>query len=267
MIGLDEIRAQLGDRALVRRVDELTRGHVRITTSLLYPDGSFVDVFVRRDQPTRSGSLSATPIVLSDLGQTTAWLLDVGIKPWLSKKRKTFIEDAISLYGVEQAGGELRLEIHSPEALVSGVLRLGQACIRVADLTFTRRDSLVEPIEEEFESFLSDAELPYHSNVELPGMFEKGVRVDFLVTGKSIESAVLMLTSTTASGAHTAANEVFRRWRDLRGVPSWNKQPITVLDHRRFKLFRDDDLKRIELEGSHIFGLDERKSLLSALAS
>jgi hypothetical protein len=159
MIALDQVQQQLQDRSIVRTIDVVPRGHIRIMTGLLYPDGSSVDVFIVNDTPEiPAGGEPAQPLRLSDLGQTVAWLLDVGVRPWLSKKRQAFIDDVLRLYDVRQAGGELILDSRPGDDLTVGILRLAQACIRVADLTFTRRASLQSPFSEDVEEVLADAE-------------------------------------------------------------------------------------------------------------
>lgn len=132
----DEIRHESDGHALVRSIDELRSGVVRLETAFLYADGSSVDVFVHRPEALFPS------LVLTDFGQTTAWLLDVQVKPWLSKRRARFVEDALRLYGVSQVGGALELALESVDRLLPGVVQLGQACVRVADLTYTRRSSL-----------------------------------------------------------------------------------------------------------------------------
>lgn len=95
MITVDDIKTRVEGHALVRGVDLVRKGAVRLETAFLYPDGSSVDVFVQEETP-----LFNKP-KLSDFGQTTAWLLDVQVKPWLSKKRQQFVEDALRIYGVQ----------------------------------------------------------------------------------------------------------------------------------------------------------------------
>jgi len=81
-------------------------------------------------------------VKLTDLGQTTSWLLDVQVRPWLSKKRQRFVKDALRIHEVRQKGGALERSLPTLDVLVDGVMKLGQACVRVADLTYTRRRSL-----------------------------------------------------------------------------------------------------------------------------
>lgn len=121
---------------MVRGADVLPRGHIRIETGFLYPDGSFVDIFLVEDprQPL------LPPSRLSDLGQTMAFLLHHDVKPWTSKKRRLQLEEAISLYGVELAGGSLEKRMADTQgALKEGVILLGQVCVRMSDLLFTKR--------------------------------------------------------------------------------------------------------------------------------
>lgn len=56
-----------------------------------------------------------------------------------------------------------------PEAIV----RLAQACLRVADLSFMQRFPSIGIIQEDFEEFLEQSEMPYETGVKLPGKFGK----------------------------------------------------------------------------------------------
>ena len=69
------------------------------------------------------------------------------------------MEDVLRLHEVQQVGGALELKLGSLDGLMPGIVRLGQAAVRVADLTFTRRNSLQTSMTEELEEFLSDSDL------------------------------------------------------------------------------------------------------------
>jgi len=258
MIDASEVQKKVEGHALVRGVDQLPKGHVRLETEFLYPDGSSVDVFLVEDAPLLQG------LKLSDLGQTMSWLLDVQVKPWLSKKRQRFVEDALRIYKVEQVGGALELPLASVDELMGGIVKLGQACVRVADLTYTRRSALQTGISEDLEEFLSDAELPFDTNRELEGRHGAKVRVDFLVQGTSLSSAVLALSSGNASQAHVVANEIFRRWYDL-DVPARHEHRVTVFDDR-FDVYRDDDMRRLR-DLSDVVALSDRQTMRDLLAA
>lgn len=256
MIDIDDIKSRLRDHSLVRAVDRVPKGHVRLETAFLYPDGGSVDVFVV-DDPL------LPPSRLSDFGQTISWLADVQVRPWLSKKRQRFLEDALRLYDVQQVGGALETELASLDDLVSGVVRLGQACVRVADLTYTRRTSLQVGVTEEIEEVLADSNLDYESDIELEGQFGIPVRVDFLVRTSRRPSAILSLSSPNSSQAHYVAIEIFRKWFDL-DMPN-GPERITVLDDR-FDVYRTDDLQRLR-NISDLVALSDRRALLDLLAA
>ena len=256
MIDLMRVQSLLVDHTLVRGVDQLRTGPVRIETAFLYPDGASVELFVAEEP-------GLFPIQrLTDLGQTMAWLLDVQVKPWLSRKRQGFLEDALRLYGVEQRGGELARPLPELEAIVPGIVSLGQACVRAADLMFTRRSAMVTAFAEQGEEVLNDVEVAYASNVELEGRFGRAVRVDFLALGPRAESAILTLSSGNASQAHVAANEIFRRWYDL-DVPTRLEQRVTILDDRN-DVYREDDVQRLR-DLSDVVALSDRQTLQDLL--
>ncbi len=153
MIDVSDIKTRVAGHTLVREVDKVPRGHVRLETAFLYPDGSSVDLFVKDDTTAPLLPTATASLALSDLGQTMSWLLDVQVKPSMSKKRQQFVEDAIRLYDVKQEGGALETRLRSLDELMTGIVRLGQACVRVADLIYTRRTSLQVGVGEEIEEF------------------------------------------------------------------------------------------------------------------
>ena len=265
MIALHEVKQQLRDSSLVREIDVVPKGHIRIMTGLLYPDGASVDVFIVNDTPvTPTSATPAKPPRLSDLGQTIAWLLDVGVRPWQSKKRQAFIEDVLRLHDVQQDGGALLLDLKPGDDLMVGILRLAQSCIRVADLTFTRRASLQSPFSDDVEEVRADAELRFEVGAELVGRTRKPVRVDYLVTGQTKRSAVLALSALNAQSAHNSANEIFRRWFDL-DVPWRNHENVTIYDDRQ-PFHREDDLERLQIF-SQVIPFSEKETIVDLLAA
>lgn len=254
---VSEVKELVSNVSLVRNADLLPTGYIRLETVFRYPDGSSIDVFLA-PQNLLPGHR------LTDLAQTTAWLLDVQVKPWLSKKRRMFVEDAIRTLGVAQKGGELFVDVSELSQIADAVTRLGQACLRVADLLFTRRASLQTSFAEDIEEVLADADLPYESAVDIEGRYGRVVRVDFSVQGARARSLVLGLSSHNASAAHTAANEIFRKWHDLR-EPQRTEQRVTLFDDRS-NAYRDDDLKRLE-EVSVIVPFSDREGVRELLAA
>jgi hypothetical protein len=259
-LDLSAVSKELESKPLVRGVDKLPKGHLRIETGLVYPDGTSVEVFLVED--------ASTPLLrtqkLSDLGQTIAWLLTVNVKPWLSKKRRTFLDDVLHLYGATLNGGALEIELRPTDPLPDAVLRLSQACVRASDLIFTRRASLQTSFAEEFEEALVDADLPYEQNADLVGRFGRPVRVDFLVTGRRTRSAILTLASGDTSQAHIAANEVFRRFYDL-DMQTRPEQRLTIYDDSK-NVYRQEDLGRLR-DVSQVFAASDKGTYVDVLAA
>lgn len=263
MLAVDEIRQQLGRRCpVVREVDSLPKGVVRIETGLQYPDGSHIDVFVADNAPLLA-PIASSKVRLTDLGHTTGWLLDMNVRPWLSRKRQAFVSDVLRQHGAAQEGGELVLDCEVDQ-LPTGVLRLAQVCLRVADLMFTRRSSLQTAFTEDVEEVLADAEVSFDKDVELTG--RKGpVRVDYFVRGPRVSSALLALSAMNAQSAHNAANEIFRRWYDLQSMPGNDFQNVTLYDDRQ-TVYRDEDLHRLE-DFSIVLPFSEKQALVDLLVA
>ncbi len=256
---LEAVKERLAGHSLVKGIDRLPRGHIRIETALLSPDGASIDVFVQGEQPLLGG------YDLTDLGQTIAWLLNVQVKPWESKKRQRLLEDAIRLCGVHQKGGELTYPIPDIEHLPEGMLRLVQACLRVSDLTFTRRSTQQSIFSEEVEEILADNELTYEPNFEVLGRYGKPVRVDYRVYGRSINSSVLTLSASNPTQAHIQANELFRKWFDI-GEPHGSEQNVTIYDDSKKDVYRDEDLARLN-DFSILLPVSDRPTLRDVLAA
>ncbi len=262
MANIQDIELIADDLCMVRGKDVVPRGHLRLETKFLYPDRSSVDLFVVNGTQQQLLTGSA---VLSDLGQTTSWLADVQVRPWQSKKRQRFLEDAIYVLGIRQNGGALETEFApNHQELEDAVVRLGQACVRVADLSFTRRSSLVVTATDEVEELISDADLAYQANAPLQGRHGNVVVVDFLVEGRRRKSAVLTLAAQSAATAHTAANEVFRKHYDL-DTPQRGEQRVTVYDDRN-DVYRSEDIDRLR-DVCEVIPLSARQDVVALLAA
>jgi len=262
MQGASELTARLAAHPLVRGVDVLPRGHLRVETPFLYPDGSSVDVFIVDDAPL------LPPHRLSDLGQTTDFLLHHAVKPWTTKKRRLQLEDAIALHGARLAGGALELEFRAddPASLDDGIVRLAQACLRMSDLVFTKRLQMQSSFVEDVEELLTDVDVDYQPSAEVPGQFAP-VQVDFLVKGQTTTSAVLTLAARLAPASHQPAVEVFTKFHDLARAGS-PVQRITLVDDRvdTARIYREQDLRRIA-EYSIVVPFSDRPQVRALLAA
>ncbi|PWC63392.1 hypothetical protein TSH7_06625 [Azospirillum sp. TSH7] len=239
MLELIEVKDRFKSCPLVEEVDLIPKGHVRISTAFRYPDGSSVDVFIANRQDMLSKEM---PMTLTDFGNTFLWLDQVDIRPLRSARRRRLTFDILETYGIEHSKGVLSCNV-TPQELAMGVIRLGQACIRVADLIFTHRVAVQGSFQEEVESIIEDISLDYEQNAKIIGRGNTLVPVDFLVRSSGLETAIFTLPaeSSHASVAKARAENVFARCYDLR---DWQGQRVAALDDRRL-LYRDEDIGRI----------------------
>ena len=226
---------------LVEACDEIKSGMLRLSTPFRYPDGSNIDLFLGTDSHLH------TPIKLTDLAHTAAYLLDIQIKSWATQKRKHIVDDVCKLLGVYREDGELVVRLTEDELneghLPSAMVRLAQACIRIADLSFTQRLRAPVGFKDDVEEFISAEGVTVEPAVALPGRYGKDVPVDFRTKGRKVESLVLTLSTQNSAAAHGLSNEVFRRWYDLEPQRAGH-QFLTIYDSTN-DVFRDDDIARL----------------------
>lgn len=258
MIDQHAISALIAGHNLVQDISRLEKGHLRLETAFRYPDGSQIDLFLAEEGPLLPAQK------LTDFGNTSSWLLDLQVKPWLSAKRRQLLEQALRGLEVRQAGGALEVDLPQIEQLMDGVVRLGQACIRMADLHYTRRSALAAPLAETLEEIFNDAEFAYAADAEIPGKFGKLVRVDYQVWGTRKSSLVMGLGTASPSVAHTRANEVFRSWFDL-DMPERTEAKVTIFDDSQ-DIYREEDLARLK-NFSDLLPLSDRRTICDLLAA
>lgn len=255
MMSFSDVEKALRDHCMVWAdgVDALPDGKIRLETKFKYPDGGSIELYLVEDAQTPR---------LTDLGETMTWLFHAQVKPWASAKRRTFVEDVLEQHGVTQRGGELLVLVPTIDKLGESLIALGQSCLRISDLIFTKRFSISSPLSDQVESALDDAEFSYEPDVEVEGRFGNKVRLDFLVKGRHRPSGILTLSSTTRSSAHTTANELFSRWYDVEGSTSIDRR-LTVFDDSH-DWYRSEDLERLE-KVSAVVPVSDTKMLVELL--
>jgi hypothetical protein len=153
--------------------------YLRLQTRLLYPDGSNIDVFLS-PEPSR--------LQMSDLGNTMTWLSHLGIRPWQTLRRNEQVDEMLRGLGVELDGGELIPSVLPGEHESIAMIRVAQACTRLADLYLTKRRQVAQ-FREDVEEAVSAFDLPYTVDAQLLGRSGERVSVDMLVHGKQSDLA------------------------------------------------------------------------------
>ena len=258
-LSCENLKGLVQSFSLVQQCDVVKNGALRIATPFNYPNGSQIDLFLEHTNNLFGGYL------LSDGGQTADYVADMHFKLWATKKRRILIDDICNLLQVGQSAGgfEIHLEPQQLNELPQAIVRLAQACIRIADLIFTQRLQNTGTFQEEVEEFIALNDLPYEPDIYLIGAFNKEVKVDFRVHGQKVTS--LIQTLSTRTNAHPLSNEIFRRWYDLQPYRV-NNQFITIYDETS-NVFRDDDLQRLN-DFSLVLGFpNDQEQIYEAIAA
>ena len=244
-LACDELSRLFSNFSLLRECAPLDNGTLRVSTSFQYPNGSLIDVFVQdgRDLFDRN-------IVLSDFGQTAIYLRNLPLAMDSTKRRKQLVADICESLGIGEENNQLVVRLSGDEVdkIPEAMVRLSQACIRVADLSFMQRFPVTVAFKDDIEEFIARMELPYETDPPpLEGAYGRTVPVDFRVHGKR-DSLVKTLSTANPSMAHDIMNETFRCWFDIALFKDQN-QFVTVIDDRelpnQMRQYRDDDMARI----------------------
>ncbi len=179
---------------------------IRIRTPFLYPDGDIIDLYLTE---------KAGQQTLADLGETVRWLRMQTLAPRRSPKQRQMIEDVCLNHGVELFRGMLVLRLRPGDRLGDCVIRLGQACLRVADIWFTLRTRAVESVTEEVADFLRERQIPFESAKKLPGRSGREWTVDFHARTPEASSLVCLLSTGSRAAGRRIAEHVLATWHDL----------------------------------------------------
>lgn len=181
--------------------------YVRVRTPFLYPDGDFIDLFLKR---ANQGGMT-----VSDLGETVRWLNSNTLSAKRSPKQAGLISDISQTHGVEFFRGMLKARSNEPCTLADAVTRVGQAALRISDLIFTSRLRSVESVTDEVTDFLQELNLPFERNKKLIGRSGKSWKIDFQVSAPLRSSLISVLSSGSRSAAQQISKSVVSTWYDL----------------------------------------------------
>jgi hypothetical protein len=229
MIDCETLKRSVGELFACEDVN----GQVRIRTPYLYPDGDYIDLFVK---------LVGNSLSVSDLGETTRWLRMQTVSPRRSPKQRQMIEDICVTHGVEFYRGMLTLRASADNSdLASAVMRLGQAALRVSDLWFTFRTRSFETVTDEVADFLAERQIPFDRGERLVGRSGRSYLIDFHTRTPQRSNLVAVLGTGSRSAAARVVEHVVATWYDLNHL-KLGQQPLEFVS-----LFDDTlDIWRLE---------------------
>ena len=191
---------------------------IRVRTPMLLPDGDMVDVFVLE----RDGGY-----VVTDFGDTLGWLWMQSGRSRLAKKQRAMVDDACFNLGVEIIDGQLAIRGVERKHVADAVLRLSQAAMRVADVSFVfptfhvapMRLAAIDPVEAtayEVETWLKQQRLSVERNVKRRGGSGRAWKADYEVSAGARTSLVFLLAAESRRTARRRTERVLSGCLDLR---------------------------------------------------
>lgn len=244
MFTVDQIEKAVGHTALITGIDTVPKGHIRIETGFLYPDGSSIDVFLQQE----TGFPEFAMPKLTDFGNTWSWLQNLEMKPNRSPAQKLYFSRILELYRCTFEGAAIEHRIESLDNISTGIIQIGQACLRTADLVYSKRFRPQSDFNQSVEEVIADTSLEYDTSAEISLRNGNVVKVDFKIYGTKLETAVQTLASGNSYYAHHKAVEINARWDDLRELSDWTEtkgQCLTVFDDSS-AVYDNKDLSRLE---------------------
>lgn len=208
--------------------------HLRVATPFALPDGDLLVVFILRH---------SDPPLLGDLGETLRWLRshqpDGAASTRRSERVLQLATEAGASLGVTLHHGELRTHARPDEPLGAAVVRLAQACLRVADLRRSMRPPPPPPFADEVEAHLratlTARPLTIARADRIAGISATTWSVDFRVRTPHRHVLLFLLASERRDHARKLAEHVVAACTDLAHLRKLRRTPvqfITVFDDR-----------------------------------
>ena len=205
----DEAARQLGPQYPCSVTEN---GAVRVTTPLLLPDRTVVEVFLADGEDG---------VFATDFGDAYGWLWCSTAWEDFNPKQRRLLAGIERSTGVQFANGEFRHRCRDAESLADGIHAVATAMLRCADLTFTLPlDD--EPLERpgctwtEVARWLADREIPFRSGEIVRGCSGRSWQADFATDAPGAAALVFLLSADTAQSAREAAGAVAAASRDIR---------------------------------------------------
>ena len=250
----DKITQQMGSLFSCERSSDFVRVH----TPFLYPDGDEIEIFVTDD---------GGKFTLSDFGETLRWLSMQRAAQKHTSKQDRLIQDVCMTHSIQLFRSTLTARCESIESLCDCILRLSQACGRVADLWLTFRQSAVSWVMAEVADLLLASHIPYERNKSLMGESGRKWTIDFFTNTTSHSALIQVLSTTSRSAAHKVTDHAFTGWHDLQSLRA-------KIDHARFVtlfddtagIWRPEDMKLLE-QVSDVARWSNRGEFISLIAA
>lgn len=192
---------------------------LRVRTPFLFPDGDVIDVFVRDD----GGVLT-----LTDFGEALGWLRMQSRTERRSPKQQRMVEEICKTQGVELFEGQLTLRCSNRAGFPEALVRLGEAMVRVSDISLTLRARAQESLTDDVAELLESRNIAFERAVRLSGRSGREWVVDFQTRTPERNALVCVLASGSRAAAKRVTEHVATTWFDLNGGSREGSGPTLV---------------------------------------
>ena len=197
---------------------------LHVVTPFALPDGDLIAVFVLRH---------SDPPLLGDLGETLRWLRSHTSAARRSDGQHQRILEVCAGLGVELQRGELRTHARPGEPLALAVVRLAQACLRVAELWrgFRPRPGagLLDEVEACLRAELRARPLGITRGERIAGISATTWSADFRVRTPERHTLIFVLASERRDHARKLAEHVVAACTDLAHLRKLRRTPVQFI--------------------------------------
>ena len=205
------------------------KGAVRVTTPLLLPDRTVVEVFLAADE---------RGVFATDLGDAYGWLWCSTAWRDFSPKQRQLLADIERSTDARFANGEFKRRCSGGESLAEGVHAIAAAMLRFADLKFTL-PLPDEPPERpgctaaEVGRWLGERGISFRSDETVRGCSGRSWAADFATETEGAAALVFLLSADSTTTAREMATAAAAATRDIR------ESARNAASHRLIALFDD----------------------------
>lgn len=228
-------------------------GAVRVTTPLLLPDRTVVEVFLAADE---------RGVFATDFGDSYGWLWCSTAWRDFSPRQRRLLADIERSTGTQFKNGEFKHQCRDEESLAEGVHAVATAMLRFADLTFTL-PLPDEPLERpdctsaEVGRWLRERGIPFRVDETVSGCSGRSWAADFATETEGAAALVFLLSTDSPIIACETAIAAAAASRDIRESARNATTRLIALFDDAVEVWTPSDYKLLE-PSAHIARWSDR---------
>ena len=235
----DEAARQLGPQYPCSITEN---GAVRVTTPLLLPDRTVVEVFL---------SAGEDGLFATDFGDAYGWLWCSTVWEDFNPKQRRLLAGIERSTGARFTSGQFKHHCADIESLADGIHAVATAMLRYADLTFAMPQD-GEPLERpgcttaEVRRWLVEREIPYRWGETVRGRSGRCWEADFATDAPNAAALVFLLSADSEEIAREAAGVAASAARDILDAANGAPRRLVALFDDAVDVWQPADYKLLE---------------------